>query len=108
MAGGSFHQPFFTIGWPTSEMGPMGLEGAVELGFRKELEAAVSEEERKSIFDGLLKSMYAKGKGVSVASAFEVDAVIDPKETREWLLKGLRSSKLSRKKRRLHRYPDVW
>ncbi len=108
MAGGSFHQPFFTIGWPTSEMGPMGLEGAVELGFRKELDGAMNERERKSIFDSLLESMYAKGKGVSVASAFDVDAVIDRRDTGDWLLMGLWSSKLSRKKRRLSRYPDVW
>ena len=108
MAGGSFHQPFFTIGWPTSEMGPMGLEGAVELGFSKELNNAGSEAQRQVIFDKLLASMYSKGKGVSVASAFEIDAVIDPKDTRQWLLKGLMASKRSRKKEMLRKYPDVW
>ena len=39
MAGGSFKAPLFCVSWPTGEFGGMGLEGAVRLGFRKELEA---------------------------------------------------------------------
>ena len=53
MAGGSFHEPFFTIAWPTAEMGPMGLEGAVELGFRKELEATPDAAARRELFQQL-------------------------------------------------------
>tara|TARA_B100000700_G_scaffold173813_1_gene192024 strand:- start:116 stop:781 length:666 start_codon:yes stop_codon:yes gene_type:complete len=108
MAGGSFHQPFFTIGWPTSEMGPMGLEGAVELGFSKELSGAINEEERAELFRHLLSTMYSKGKGISVASSFEIDAVIDPKDTRDWLLKGLKASNRSGEKIPKRGYPDVW
>ena len=108
MAGGSFHQPFFTIGWPTSEMGPMGLEGAVELGFSKELSGAINEEERTELFGRLLSTMYSKGKGISVASSFEIDAVIDPRDTRDWLLKGLKASNRSGEKIFKRGYPDVW
>ncbi|MBD0323063.1 MAG: ATP-grasp domain-containing protein, partial [Aldersonia sp.] len=39
MAAGSLRAPDFTVAWPTGEIGPMGLEGAVRLGFRKELDA---------------------------------------------------------------------
>ena len=39
MAGGSFHASLATLSWPTGEFGGMNLEGAVRLGFRKELEA---------------------------------------------------------------------
>src|SRR5690606_2270004 len=39
MAGGSFKAPLFCVAWPTGELGGMGLEGAVRLGFRKELDA---------------------------------------------------------------------
>ena len=39
MAGGGFKAPLFTVAWPTSEFGAMGLEGAVRLGMRRELEA---------------------------------------------------------------------
>ncbi len=106
MAGGSFHQPFFTIAWPTAEMGPMGLEGAVELGFSKELEAAPNAHERNSLYEQLLARMYEKGKAVSVATAFEVDAVIDPAETRAWLVRGRRSAGKRTKQRR--RFVDVW
>ena len=106
MAGGSFKEPFFTIAWPTAEMGPMGLEGAVELGFRKELEATPTKAARDALFRELVDGMYEKGKGISVASVFEIDAVIDPAETRNWLIKGLRAA--GTKKRRKKSYIDVW
>ena len=106
MCGGSTHQSFFTIAWPTAEMGPMGLEGAVELGFRKELEATSDAASRKALFDELVAHMYVKGKGVSVASVFEIDAVIDPLDTRSWLLRGLRAA--GKERREPRRYVDVW
>ncbi len=106
MAGGSFHQPFFTIAWPTAEMGPMGLEGAVELGFSKELAAAANEDERNTLYEQLLARMYEKGKAVSVATAFEIDAVIDPAETRKWLVRGKRSA--GPRTREARRFVDVW
>ncbi|MDA0822864.1 MAG: hypothetical protein O3C28_10610 [Proteobacteria bacterium] len=106
MAGGSFHQPFFTIAWPTAEMGPMGLEGAVELGFSKELAGANNEHERNELYEQLLARMYEKGKGVSVATAFEIDAVIDPAETRTWLVRGrLAAGQRTSPQRRI---VDVW
>ena len=106
MCGGSTHQTFFTIAWPTAEMGPMGLEGAVELGFRKELEAAPDTASRKVLYDELVAHMYKKGKGVSVASVFEIDAVIDPADTRAWVLRGLRTA--GKERREPRRYVDVW
>jgi acetyl-CoA carboxylase carboxyltransferase component len=106
MAGGSFHQPFFTVAWPTAEMGPMGLEGAVELGFSKELAAASDENERNALYEQLLARMYEKGKGVSVATAFEIDAVIDPAETRTWLVRGRLAAGPRTSPQR--RFVDVW
>ena len=90
MVGGSFHLPMFAVAWPTGEFGPMNLEGSVKLGFRKELEACSSPGERDALYTQLLARMYEKGKAVSVATAFEIDAVIDPAETRSWLLRGRR------------------
>ena len=107
MAGG-FHEPFFTIGWPTAEMGPMGLEGAVELGFRKELEATNSSQARQALFEKLVAQMYQKGKAISVAGSFEIDAVIDPKDTREWLTKGLKAAKKEKKYQLNKKFIDVW
>ncbi|NMT64817.1 carboxyl transferase domain-containing protein [Marinobacter orientalis] len=91
MAAGSFHAPMFTIGWPSSEFGAMGLEGAVRLGFARELAAIEDQDERNALFDKLVGQLYERGKGVSMASFLEIDAVIDPAETRDWLIRGLNS-----------------
>jgi acetyl-CoA carboxylase carboxyltransferase component len=91
MAAGSLHEPFFSVAWPTGEFGPMGLEGAVRLGFRKELNAIADPAERQRLFDELLAKSYAQGKALNVASMVEIDAVIDPAETRDWIVRGLRA-----------------
>lgn len=85
MAGGGFKEPLFTLSWPTGEFGPMGLEGAVRLGFSRELAEADEGAERDALFDQLVDTMYAHGKAVNVASHFEIDDVIDPAETRRWV-----------------------
>jgi acetyl/propionyl-CoA carboxylase alpha subunit len=91
MAGGSFHAPFFTVAWPSGEFGAMGLEGAVRLGYRKELEAVADLDERKAMFEKMVAQSYEQGKAINMASFLEIDDVIDPKESRRWLLRGLRS-----------------
>jgi len=89
MAGGSFHAGTFAISWPTGEFGGMGLEGAVKLGFRKELEAVSDAGERRALFDKMVAAAYARGKALSTATYFEVDEVIDPAESRKWVATGL-------------------
>ncbi|MFT3976615.1 MAG: carboxyl transferase domain-containing protein [Sphingomonas bacterium] len=91
MLGGSFHAADFTIAWPTGEFGGMGLEGYVRLGFRKEMEAIEDPAEREAFFNRKVASLYANGKAVSIASVLEIDEVIDPADTRAWILAGLRS-----------------
>jgi acetyl-CoA carboxylase carboxyltransferase component len=92
MAAGSMLTPFFTAAWPSGEFGPMGWEGAVRLGFAKELAAQPDEESRKTMFDTLVAKAYEQGKALNVASYLEIDAVIDPQETRAWLVRGLNST----------------
>lgn len=89
MAGGSFANPVFTISWPTGEFGAMGLEGGVRLGYRKELEAQPDSATREAMFDSLVARAYAEGGAINVASYNEIDAVIDPADTRSWILRGL-------------------
>ncbi|OBJ49462.1 acetyl-CoA carboxylase family protein [Mycobacterium asiaticum] len=89
MAGGSFRAPQFTVAWPTGEIGGMGLEGAVRLGFSKELAAAADEVERQALFDKLVAAAYQHGKALRAATTFELDDVIDPAESRSWIT-GLR------------------
>ncbi|OJU37393.1 MAG: carbamoyl-phosphate synthase large subunit [Rhizobiales bacterium 68-8] len=91
MAGGGFHVPMMTISWPTGELGGMGLEGAVRLAYKKELEAIKDPVEQKAWFDRQLAAEYELGKAFNAASYFQIDAVIDPAETRRWILRGLAS-----------------
>ncbi|MFT0878927.1 carboxyl transferase domain-containing protein [Rhodopseudomonas sp. G2_2311] len=91
MIGGGFHASFFTAAWPTGEFGGMGLEGYVRLGFRKEMEAIADPAEREAYYKNKVAELYANGKAVSIASVFEIDNVIDPAETRRWIMAGLRS-----------------
>ena len=92
MAGSSFKAPLFTVAWPTGEFGGMGLEGAVKLGFRKELAAVEDPAERKKLFDYMVARAYEHGKGLNMASHFEIDDVIDPAESRHWVMSLLRST----------------
>ena len=85
MAGGSFREPLWIGAWPTGELGPMGLEGAVRLGFRRELEAVEDPAERQALFETMVQRSYVNGKAINVASYFEIDDVIDPAETRQRL-----------------------
>ena len=85
MAGGSFKAPLFCVGWPTSEFGAMGLEGAVRLGMRRELEAIEDPVERERAYAAMVATAYERGRGISMASYFEIDDVIDPVDTRRWI-----------------------
>ena len=91
MIGGGFHASFFTVAWPTGEFGGMGLEGYVRLGFRKEMEAIEDPDEREEYYQAKVAELYANGKAVSIASVLEIDEVIDPADTRQWIMAGLRS-----------------
>jgi acetyl-CoA carboxylase carboxyltransferase component len=92
MAGGSFHRPLFTVAWPTGELGGMGLEGAVRLGFRRELDAIADPVEREAAFAGMVERAYAHGKALNVAEHFEIDDVVDPAHTRDRIVHALRSA----------------
>ena len=89
MTGGSFLRPVYAASWPTGEFGGMGLEGAVRLGYRKELEAKEDPAEREQLFEELVARMYEIGKASEAASYLEIDAVIDPADTRQVILRAL-------------------
>ena len=91
MAGGSFHKPIYSASWPSGEFGGMGLEGAVRLGYKKELEAVTEGEERDSLFNQLVDKMYERGKATEAAAHLEIDAVIDPADTRAVIVRAFES-----------------
>lgn len=109
MAGGGFHAGVFTMSWPTGEFGAMGLEGAVRLGFKKELAAIEDPAEQKALFDKLVNKSYELGKATSMAATLELDEVIDPADTRQCILRGLKSSAPAepRNGKKL-RFVDTW
>ena len=95
MAGGGFKMGVFTVSWPTGEFGGMGLEGFVKLGYKRELDEAEAQdgpEGRTKMYDDLVERMYHHGKALSAASHFEIDEVIDPAESRNWVLAALKAS----------------
>ena len=92
MGAGSLKTPFFTVAWPTGEFGGMGLEGAVKLGFRKELEAIEDPTARTALYEKLVAKMYFNGKALNTAMTFEIDEVIDPAMTRHWISTGLKAA----------------
>ncbi len=96
MMGGTTKAPLACLAWPTGEFGGMGLEGAVRLGYRKELDAAPDDEARERLFGELVDRLYEHGRAVSVASYFEIDDVIDPADSRRWIATLLRSAPSSR------------
>jgi acetyl-CoA carboxylase carboxyltransferase component len=63
----------------------MGLEGAVRLGMRRELEAITDEAERDRVFDAAVAAAYERGQGVNMAAYGEIDDVIDPADSRRWI-----------------------
>ncbi|CAN5667495.1 hypothetical protein BH11PSE7_BH11PSE7_20550 [soil metagenome] len=93
MTAGGFHEPVFNVAWPTGEFGAMGLEGAVKLGYRKELEALPEGPQRVALYDELVARQYDNGSALNMAATLEIDAVIDPADTRDWLIAGLAAAK---------------
>jgi acetyl-CoA carboxylase carboxyltransferase component len=108
MAGGSLKAPAFTVSWPTGELGGMGLEGAVRLGYRKELEAVADPAERQARYEKLVAESYERGKALSVATVIEVDDVIDPADTRRWITSSFPQAKVGPQPRKVRPHIDTW
>ncbi|WP_067107341.1 carboxyl transferase domain-containing protein [Sphingopyxis granuli] len=110
MTGGSYQASFFSVAWPTGEFGGMGLEGAVRLGYRKELEAIADPAARQAKFDEMVAQLYRHGKALTTAGYYGIDDVIDPADTRRWISAALRTvppAKIPEEGKRL-RWIDPW
>jgi acetyl-CoA carboxylase carboxyltransferase component len=107
MAGGSFKAPLFCVGWPTSEFGGMGLEGAVRLGMRRELDAIEDSEERERVFQATVAAAYAHGEGLNMAAYGEIDDVIDPADSRRWIATLFDPPPADWRKRPAKRRPNI-
>lgn len=108
MMAGSTKAPVACVAWPTGEFGGMGLEGAVRLGYRKELEAATDPDERERLFQEMVARLYEHGKALSVATHFEIDDVVDPAETRRWISAVLESAPRQERRGKKRPFIDTW
>jgi acetyl-CoA carboxylase carboxyltransferase component len=108
MARGGFHESFFTAAWPSGEFGGMGLEGAVKAGFKKELAAIEDPQKREELYDFLVAQLYERGKAINMAAYLEIDAVIDPADTRKWIMRGLKSAPARKPEDARHSFVDPW
>jgi acetyl-CoA carboxylase carboxyltransferase component len=108
MAGGSFANPSYSASWPSGEFGGMGLEGAVNLGFKKELDAETDPAKKKALFDSLLSMMFDLGKATEAAAYLEIDAVIDPIDTRATVIKALKAASNDQHTKPNKRTVDTW
>jgi acetyl/propionyl-CoA carboxylase alpha subunit/acetyl-CoA carboxylase carboxyltransferase component len=90
MAGGGWRTPVLTAAWPTGELGGMGIEGSVRLGYRRELAELTDDAERRALFEQLVGEAHRNGNALNAATYFEIDDVIDPAETRATVAAGLR------------------
>jgi acetyl-CoA carboxylase carboxyltransferase component len=91
MTGGSYSKSVFAVAWPTGEFGGMGLEGSVKLGYRNELAAIADPAERRARFDEMVARAYEAGKAINQATTYRLDDVIDPADTRRWIMAALTS-----------------
>jgi acetyl-CoA carboxylase carboxyltransferase component len=107
MVGGSLHEPLLTVAWPGAHLGPMGLEGAVRLALRKELEAIEDPEEREQRVRDLTAAAQENAAALNAAQIFEIDDVIDPAETRGLIARTLAAAGDARQPRG-HRFVDTW
>jgi len=108
MAGAGFHESFFTVSWPSGEFGGMGLEGHVKAGFKKELAAVADPQKRKELYDKLLANLYERGSAINMAAYLEIDAVIDPADTRRWIMQGLKATPERSPSDIGHNFIDPW
>jgi acetyl-CoA carboxylase carboxyltransferase component len=108
MVAGSLHEPLLTVAWPSAHLGPMGLEGAVRLGLRKELEAIEDDEEREQRVRDVTALAQENAKAVNAAQLFELDDVIDPAETRALIASTFAAATQRPVPRHGHRFVDTW
>ncbi len=109
MTGGHLKAGVFTVAWPNAELGPMGPEGQVRLGFRDELAAIEDEAAREARFAEMLAELRAESRAVNVASYAEIDDVIDPADTRRWIASALAPVPYPRKPQDPgRRFIDAW
>jgi acetyl-CoA carboxylase carboxyltransferase component len=108
MTGGGFHEPMFTIAWPTCEIGIMGFEGMVKLGHREELAAIADPTARQARIEELIAHEYRKGNALNAAAFAVLDDVIDPQDTRAWIASAITAVPTTPRTGKKRSFIDTW
>jgi len=109
MCGASSFMGFFSVAWPTAEFAGMAIEGSVKLGYRKELMDIEDPEERLAEYQRRVDRAYDRAKAVNASAGYGIDDVIDPAETRSWLVMGLNSvPPTPQRTEKKYPYIDTW
>ncbi len=108
MVGGSLHEPLLTLAWPSAHLGPMGLEGAVRLALRKELEAIADDAEREQRVRDVTAAAQENAKAINAAQLFELDDVVDPAQTRGLIARTLAAATAHARPDASRRFVDTW
>jgi acetyl-CoA carboxylase carboxyltransferase component len=95
-----------TVAWPGAHLGPMGLEGAVRLGMRKELGAITDDAERERVVREATAAAQDNAHALNAAMLFEIDDVIDPAQTRSVIAATLAAAPVPSSSR--GRFVDTW
>ena len=109
MCGGSSLAPTFMAAWPTAEFAGMNIEGMVKLGYRQELADIEDADERRKFYDDMVADRYEKAKAIYAGTFFGIDDVIDPAESRRWIVAGMSTlPPVEPRKGKKRPYIDTW
>src|SRR5699024_5725442 len=79
-------QSNYSLAWPTADVCAMGIEGAVDVAYHKEITSAEDPEQRKS---DLIENFRSKTGALLSGQGYGVDDVIDPLDTRYLIAKAI-------------------
>ncbi|MFB6172132.1 MAG: acyl-CoA carboxylase subunit beta [Haloarculaceae archaeon] len=89
MGGGRTTDNELTVTWPTAEIAAMGIEGAVDIAYRREIENADDPEQKR---EDLIRKFTNRTGALRAVEDFGIDAAIDPPETRERIVNAVQRS----------------
>ncbi len=95
---GKAYDPRLIVAWPTAKIAVMGGEQAaktllqIQVGAMKSKGQEISPAEEKELLDKITAKYQAQTKATYAASRLWVDAIIDPRETRQWLSMGIEAA----------------
>jgi acetyl-CoA carboxylase carboxyltransferase component len=86
---GRAYEPDLIVGWPTAEISVMGPEGAVNIIFRKQIEAAGDQAAQDAMRNQMVDTVREQINAYIAAGWSFLDDLIDPADTRSTIVRAL-------------------